>query len=579
MGEGGKTIGTSDADPATGEQAGRHGMHGRGRGENRRLVVMSGLAFLVAVATSLTAKLLVLLIDCVTNLSFFGILSSTATSPAQNSLGLLVIAVPVVGGIIVGLMAFYGSEAIRGHGIPEAMEQVLTNQSKISPIVTILKPVSSAISIGTGGPFGAEGPIIATGGALGSTFGQTLRISHVERKILLAAGAAAGMSAIFGSPLAAVFLAIELLLFEFSPRSIIPVAIACVTGAAGHRFLFGAGPIFGLRAPLPSPSIGIVGICTALGVLTGAASIVVTRIVYVVEDTFDKFPVHWMWWPALGGIVVGVVGVVAPRTLGVGYDNIRDLLGGGSTLTILFSLCLLKLLSWAIALGSGTSGGTLAPLLTIGGAFGALAGRAIDHFFPGSGISIPLAALVGMSAMFAGASRAVLTSIIFALETTGEPNGLLPVLGACVAAYFVSFLFMENTIMTEKIARRGVNAPHSYEPDLLERTKVWQVASPKSKSGEKLTKGGKGVVHANESLREAVERMAEEKVEVLRVMGRDGSEVGILKYEDILRAYKDGAAAERMYRRHISLKRTGLRILSRAKGIVEGMTGKRQKEK
>ena len=354
------------------------------------------------------------------------------------------------------------------------------------------------------------------------------------------------------------------------------LAIACVTGAAGHRFFFGAGPIFGMRVPIPSPSLHAIGIYTALGVLTGVASIVVTRIVYVVEDTFEKFPVHWMWWPALGGVVVGVIAIAAPKTLGVGYDNIRDLLGGDVTFSILVSLCLLKLLSWAIALGSGTSGGTLAPLLTIGGAFGALAGKAILLIFPGSDISIPLAALVGMSAMFAGASRAVLTSIVFALETTGQPNGLLPVLGACMAAYFVSFLFMENTIMTEKIARRGVNAPHSYEPDLLERTKVWQVASSAGGDGKKLPEGVKGVIHADENLREAVERMAEEKAELLRVMGEDGLEVGILKYEDILRVYKEGADEEKNYHRHISLKRTGLRILSRARGMVEGVARRRR---
>src|SRR6478672_12435 len=212
----------------------------------QRLLLVSGLAVLIAVAISIIAKALIYLINLCTNLSFYQSFSFADASPAHNTLGPWVIVVPVLGGLIVGLMALYGSKAIRGHGIPEAMEQILTNQSKIKPTITYLKPISSAISIGTGGPFGAEGPIIATGGALGSTLGQVLKITHHERKVLLAAGATAGMSAIFGSPIAAIFLAIELLLFEFSPRSIIPVSLACITGAAGHHFLFEPGYVFAM---------------------------------------------------------------------------------------------------------------------------------------------------------------------------------------------------------------------------------------------------------------------------------------------------------------------------------------------
>ncbi|HEY6160300.1 MAG TPA: chloride channel protein, partial [Bacteroidia bacterium] len=439
--------------------------------DKKRILVISCIAFGIALLVSIVAKALVYLIDLFTNIFFFGRFSIEHASPADHSLGLFVILIPVIGGVIVGLMALYGSQAIRGHGIPEAMEQILTNKSKIRPAITYLKPLSSAISIGTGGPFGAEGPIIATGGALGSTIGQILEISHNERKILLAAGATAGMSAIFGSPIAAIFLAIELLLFEFSPRSLVPVAIACATGAAGHHFLFGTDPVFAMAA-VSTPGNTALALYALLGLVIGLLSVLVTKAVYFIEDSFEKIPVHWMWWPALGGIAVGTIGYFAPHTLGVGYENITDLLNEKLALKVIIALCGLKFLSWAIALGSGTSGGTLAPLLTIGGACGSLIGLALQNYFPSTGVSVPLATLIGMSAMFAGASRALLTSIVFALETSAQSNALLPLLAGCLISYFISFFLMKNTIMTEKIARRGVRTPHSYEPDILEKISV-----------------------------------------------------------------------------------------------------------
>ena len=441
----------------------------------KRLLTVSALAIIVAICISFIAKLLVYFIAFITNISFHGNFSISPSSPADNSLGLWVIAIPAIGGILVGLMALYGSKAIRGHGIPEAMEQILTNQSKIKPAITYLKPISSAISIGTGGPFGAEGPIIATGGALGSTLGQLLKITHNERKILLAAGATAGMSAIFGSPVAAIFLAIELLLFEFSPRSIIPVSLACITGAAGHHLLFDQGPVFAMTNIITAASNTALAAYSVMGIAIGFIAVAITKIVYFIEDSFEKLPIHWMWWPAIGGLAVGIVGYFSPHTFGVGYDNITAILSGSMTIKVVLALCIFKFISWAIALGSGTSGGTLAPLLTIGGATGVLLGSFLLYIFPSSGLTIPLAALVGLSAMFAGASRAFLTSIIFALETTAQSNALLPLLATCGASYIVSFFLMENTIMTEKIARRGIKTPDLYEPDILEKIMVESV--------------------------------------------------------------------------------------------------------
>ncbi len=443
---------------------------------DRRVLGICGLALGIGVAAGFIAQLLIGLIQFITNLAFFQRYSLADLSPADNHLGLVVILVPVVGGLLVGFMARYGSKAIRGHGIPEAMEQVLTNQSRIPARLTFLKPASAAIAIGTGGPFGAEGPIIATGGALGSLVGQIVRTTPAERKTLLSAGAAAGMAATFGSPVAAVLLAVELLLFEFRPRSIIPVALASAA-ATGVRMLFlGVAPAFDMPGVI-HPSAAALGIYILLGALMGVVAVTVTRSVYYIEDLFERLPVHWMWWPALGSLVVGVVGYFAPRTLGVGYENITDILSDNLPLKAVIFLCVMKFISWSVSLGSGTSGGTLAPLFTIGGGLGAVLGAWAVWLLPEAGVDVRIAALVGMAALFAGASRALLASAVFAFETTLQPLGLLPLLGGCAASYLISCLLMRNSIMTEKIARRGIHTPAEYVADVLEQVLVGQICS------------------------------------------------------------------------------------------------------
>ncbi len=441
-----------------------------------RVLFISALAIGVAFAAGIIARVLVAMIAFVTNAAFLQRISFAVVAPASNHLGLWVVFVPAIGGLIVGVMARYGSKAIRGHGIPEAMEQVLTNESRIPPRLTFLKPLSAAIAIGTGGPFGAEGPIIATGGALGSLVGQVLGTTSSERKTLLAAGAAAGMAATFGSPVSAVLLAVELLLFEFRSRSIIPVALASAT-AAGVRMAFvGPAPVFAMPQ-LAQPSGSALAFYIVLGALIGWIATLVTRAVYAVEDGFEKLPIHWMWWPALGGLVVGGVGYFAPHTMGVGYDNIEHILQGSITGQALLVLFVLKFVSWSISLGSGTSGGTLAPLFTIGGGLGATFGTLAALVLPSVGIDPRIAGLVGMAAIFAGASRALLASVIFAFETTLQPLGLLPLLGGCAAAYLVSCFLMRNTIMTEKIARRGIRVPSEYAADFLDQIWVGDVAT------------------------------------------------------------------------------------------------------
>jgi H+/Cl- antiporter ClcA/CBS domain-containing protein len=443
-----------------------------------RNVWLCGVAIAIGAAAAIVSQLLIALIHLITNLSFFFRLSIAAVEPAEAvpSLGWWVVLIPVIGAIIIGVMARYGSKAIRGHGIPEAMEQVLTNESRIPARITFLKPLSAAISIGTGGPFGAEGPIIATGGALGSLIGQLSRTTPIERKTLLAAGAAAGMAATFGSPVSAVLLAVELLLFEFRSRSLVPVAFSAVAAAGVRAAIDGVDPVFAMPVPLP-PSMAALVLYLLIGAVMGFAAVLVTKAVYAIEDGFEKLPIHWMWWPMIGAIAVGVVGYFAPNTLGVGYYNITDVLSDKLAPAAMAFLCAMKFVSWSIALGSGTSGGTLAPLLTIGGGIGALLGVGFSMLLPNAGMDVHVAALVGMAAMFAGASRALLASAVFAFETTLQPLGLLPLLGGCTAAYLVSSWLMRNTIMTEKISRRGIPTPGDYEPDSLDMVRVNQVMS------------------------------------------------------------------------------------------------------
>lgn len=441
-----------------------------------RVALVSGISVVVGACAATVAGLLTRLIGLITNLAYFGHWSTQFTAPSTERLGPWSALIPIAGAIVVGLMARFGAAAIRGHGIPEVMERVLYNRSRISPKIMFLKPLSAAVAIGTGGPFGAEGPIIATGGAIGSLIGQIIHVTADERKTLLAAGAAAGMAATFGSPVAAVLLAVELLLFEYRPRSIIPVALASATATGVRALAVGSAPAFVIPA-LGQPSLSALFIYMALGAVVGILAAYITRAVYWLEDMYELLPIHWMWWPALGAIVVGLIGLVDQRTLGVGYVNIDHILGGELVGRALLMLIALKFISWSIYLGSGTSGGTLAPLFTIGGGFGALLGGIIAHAAPGLGVDPRVAALVGMASIFAGASHALLASIVFAFETTRQPMGLLPLLGGCSAAYLLSLLLSRSSIMTEKLARRGTQVRTEYTADFLDRVLVRDAAT------------------------------------------------------------------------------------------------------
>jgi H+/Cl- antiporter ClcA/CBS domain-containing protein len=433
-----------------------------------RVLTLSAMAVLIGLMSALAAYGLLWLIAVITNLAFHRSLSAASATPQGNHLGPFVILVPILGAAVIGLLARYGSPKIRGHGIPEALEAILIGRSRIEPKVALLKPLSSAVSIGTGGPFGAEGPIIMTGGALGSLFAQYFHLSAVERKTLLVAGAAGGMAAIFAAPVAAILFAVELLLFEWKPRSFIPVAVSSMVAGALRIRLLGPGPLFPV-APHAAAGGEAMLLALAVGITSGLFSGVLTGCVYAVEDLFERLPVHWMWWPVIGAVFVGIGGWLDPRVLGVGYDSIHSLLRGDIAGAALIGLAVGKALVWSVALGSGTSGGVLAPLLIMGGALGAL----LAPWIPGGDTS--LWAMVGMASLMGGTMRAPFTAAIFTVELTHDFNALPVVMIGCVSALAITVLLLRRSILTEKLARRGYHITREYSIDLFELMRVGEV--------------------------------------------------------------------------------------------------------
>lgn len=427
-----------------------------------RMLLVSALAVAIGAMGAVLAKALLALIALCTNLFYLQRISVAPVAPSDTRLGAWAIFVPVIGGLVIGCLARYGSERIRGHGIPEAIEAILINGSRVHPKVALLKPVSSAISIGSGGPFGAEGPIVMTGGAFGSLVAQFCHLTSAERKTLLVAGAASGMSATFAAPVSAVLLSVELLLFELKPRSFVPVALASATGVITRYYLLGLGPLF---AVTPHPAfIGPAALagCAVAGLMAGALSALLTAAVYAAEDAFARLPIHWMWWPAIGGIVVGAGGWLFPEALGVGYGTIEALLQGDVSSRTILGILVVKSVIWSVALGSGTSGGVLAPLLMIGGALGGVEAWMLPDLAPG------FWPLVSMAAILGGTMRAPLTGALFAIELTHDLNMLLPLLIAVSIAHAFTVLTLKRSILTEKIARRGYHITREYATDPLE---------------------------------------------------------------------------------------------------------------
>jgi H+/Cl- antiporter ClcA len=495
-----------------------------------RMVLISFLAGGVGLLAGLIAFVLYKLIGLFTNIFFYHRFAADFISARHTQIGLWIIVTPVIGGIIVGFMAKYGTPKIKGHGIPEAMEAVLFNRSRIAPRVAILKPISAAIAIGTGGPFGAEGPIIQTGGALGSLVGQFLHTTASERKVLLACGAGAGMSATFNTPIAAVILAIELLLFEFRARSFIPLVIASVLAAAVHMQLLGAGPMFtvanmdfGIPHALPFYLV--------LGLLCGLAAVGFSRLLYFVEDLFEKLPVDELWWPAIGALGLGIIGYFVPRVLGVGYDTIGDILNGSLAWKLLLVVMIAKAAALVISLGSGTSGGLLAPMFMSSAAMGGVFALMVDRLFPAAHLSAGAFALVSMGAVFGAASRATFAFIIFAFEITRDYNSVLPLMLVSVIADGIAMLMMPRaSIMTEKLARRGLHIHQDYETDVLHQAKVQETMDKNFPT-----------LPASMTVSELSDRIARRDPDVSRHQGMfivdaDGKLAGVITRGDVLRA-------------------------------------------
>lgn len=509
----------------------------------RRVIPISALAMVIGLLCAFVALALLRLIGLFTNLFYFGRWNTSLVSPAGNHLGIFSVLVPVAGALIIGVMARYGSERIRGHGIPEAIESILLNGSRIEPKIALLKPISSAISIGSGGPFGAEGPIIMTGGAVGSMVAQLFHLTSAERKTLLVAGAAGGMSATFAAPVAAVLLAVELLLFEWKPRSLIPVALASAVAAVARRYLLGFGPLFPVPAhPLFIGPMGLLG-CALVGLLAGGLSALLTVSVYAAEDAFQRLPVHWMWWPALGGLAIGLGGLIFPQALGVGYDTIAGLLQGSVTTHVILGVLLVKWFIWAVSLGSGTSGGVLAPLLMMGGALGGLEAM----FLPNEGAGFwPL---ISMGAILGGTMRSPFTSIVFAFELTHDANVFLPLLVGSVIAHAFTVLTLKRSILTEKVARRGYHLSREYAVDPLEILFAREVM--------RTTIAVLPATSTIAQIQPSLNSDHRQKQRLLPVLNSDGTLAGVLTRKDIRdRINQEGDAALRRTLREVARTNT-----------------------
>jgi H+/Cl- antiporter ClcA len=444
--------------------------------ESRRLILFSAFGALMGIIGAVAAWALYHLIMIFTGIAFYHTFSlQTPLYPPTENIGAAAIIIPVIGGLIVGVIAKYGSDRIKGHGIPEAMEAVLRHKARVSPRIAIFKPISAAIAVGTGGPFGAEGPIIQTGGAIGSLIGQSMRMTTAERRTLLACGGAAGMVGIFNTPIAGVALALELLLFEFRARSLVPVIIASAVAAAVRTVLLGGNVMFAIGK---TPGIGgplDVLWFVPLGIIVGLGAVIFSKGLTWVEEFFERLSINPILKPAIGALILGIIAFFQPLVLGMGYPTITKILENGFGNGTLIGLSLGKAVALIASLGSGTSGGLLAPMLLVGAGIGSIYGRGITSLFPAAGINPGICGVVAMSSLFSAAARAPLTSFVFAFELTGDYKAIVPLMVGCMIADIVARSLTSESVMTERLVKRGLRIDQGYEPNLLGMVSVSDV--------------------------------------------------------------------------------------------------------
>lgn len=531
-----------------------------------RIGFVSVLSGLIGILAAVIAFLIYRFIGFLYNLFFYQRLAFSFVEPPDSGLQLWIIFVPALGGLIAGLMAQYGSRRIIGHGIPEAMEAVWDNDSKVAPRVLILKPISAAIAIGTGAPFGVEGPIIQSGGAMGSVFGQWISTTAAERKVLLACGAAAGMAATFNTPLAGILVAIELLVFEFQARSFIPISIASLIATGTRRPLIGVGPMFQIEG-IPTEFFPNLPFLIALGIVIGGAAILFKDGYFLAETYIHRIPVSDVLLPAIGGLILGVMGLLVPRTFGVGYDVAQEIINNELAVGLVFVVMLFKVVGVTVTLGSKTSGGFLAPVFVAGAAIGSVFAH-VMNLLPGVTIPVSLFALAGLGTLFGVVSNATFGFTIFAIEVTGRYDALLPVFLVGVVADAIATLYMGPDIMTTELSDRGIDVHQEYEIDVLKRFKAGEVmdtnpasidpgvtaaqlaatiagtgtSSPESSVAD----GGleRFVDEANEVAEADTIELAEESEQTVHdgfpIVDSGGELVGVITYGDLVRAIARG---------------------------------------
>jgi len=445
--------------------------------EESRIDLLTLLSVFIGLGAGFIALIIRLLIGFLTNVAFYQRVSFSFSSPLYNSLGLFVILLPALGGLIAGLMIKYGSRQASGDGISEAIESVLLHKSRISARTGLMKPLSACFTIGFGEPFGPEGPIIQTGGALGSLLGQLISVTSTERRILVAAGAGAGLAAAFGTPISGVFLAIELFTFEFRVKSLVPVAIASAIGGWMHIMLITPRPLFATPG-YAFGGLNILPFYALLGAFAGIAGVVITRGLHQAENAFDRLPISQPWLPAIGGLLVGVIAIYVPQVLGAGYDVISSIVAGQIAISVAAVILIAKAVAWILALGSRTSGGTLAPLFMVGSSLGLVFGWGVVTLFPGLGVSPGVFAIAAMAAVFGTMTRAPYTSIVFAVEATENYQALLPVIVTVVIAELVGEYLMDDSMVTHKMTKLGYRIRHIYEYNPLRQMRITKLMSP-----------------------------------------------------------------------------------------------------